>query len=82
MITLLEFNLAQDIVVLQCFASFGSLLPQTGHTLSSGLTITVSLHLEHLTGWTFIRLISLAMRTSPSVRSQLKNYLFVSRYTQ
>ena len=30
----------------------GSLLSQTGHTSSSDLTITVSLHLLHLTGWT------------------------------
>jgi len=29
--TLLGFALAQDIVVPQCFASFGNALPQTGH---------------------------------------------------
>jgi len=57
--TLLNFNLAQDIVVSQLFAGRGNALPQTGHTLFSRLTITVSLHLGHLTGWTFTRLISM-----------------------
>ena len=62
MITLLEFNLVQDIWFFQRFSGLGNEHPQTGHTLSSGLTITVSLHLGHLTGWTFTRLISLGSR--------------------
>jgi len=56
---LLEFNLAQDIVAFQRFTGFGNALPQTGHTFSDGLTITVSLHLGHLIGWTLTRLISM-----------------------
>ena len=48
--TLLDFSVAQDLEGCQRFASFGSKLPQTGHMLSFGLTITVSLHLGHLEG--------------------------------
>jgi len=55
--TLLDFNLTQDIVAFQRFTGLGNELPQTGHTLSDGFTNTVSLHLGHLTGWTFTRLI-------------------------
>ena len=58
MITLLVFNLAQDVEGCQCFSDLGSELPQTGHTFSVGLTIGVSLHLGHLTGWSLTRLIS------------------------
>ena len=48
--TLLDFTVAQDLEGCQRFAIFGSKLPQTGHMLSFGLTITVSLHLGHLEG--------------------------------
>ena len=41
---------------------FGNELPQTGQTLSDGLTIKVSFSFRHLTGWTFILLISLGSR--------------------
>ena len=58
---LLQFTVAQDIVVFQCFMGFANELPQTGQTSSSGLTITVSLHLGHLTGWTLIQLISMGL---------------------
>ena len=57
--TLLAFSLAQHIGWSQGFGDWVSELPQTGHTLSPGLAITVSLHLGHLTAWTFILLISL-----------------------
>ena len=40
----------------------GRELPQTGHTFSVGLTIGVSLHLGHLTGWSLTRLISSGSR--------------------
>ena len=42
--------------------SWGRLLPQTGQTISLGLSITVSLHLRHLTGQTLTRLISSGLR--------------------
>jgi hypothetical protein len=57
--TLLKFNLAQDVEGCQRFAGFGNELPQTGQTFSLGLIIRLALHLGHLTGWSFIRLISL-----------------------
>ena len=41
--TLLEFNLAQDIVVFQRFTGFGNELPHTGHTFSVGLIIRLVL---------------------------------------
>ena len=80
--TLLEFGIIQDIDFCQRFTGLGNELQQTGHIFSVGLTIRLALHLEHFTGWTLTRLISSAMRTSPSVRYQLKNYLFVTRNTQ
>jgi hypothetical protein len=49
--------------LIQRFSGFGNELPQTGHTFSSGLTITVSLHLEHLTAWSWTRLISMFFET-------------------
>jgi len=55
--TQVEFTLAQDMVVLQCFISFGSASPQTGHTFSVGLIIRLAWHLGHLTGWSLTRLI-------------------------
>jgi hypothetical protein len=42
--TLLKFNLAQDVGVSQRFSRLVNELPQTGHTLSDGLTIGVSLY--------------------------------------
>jgi len=60
--TLPDFNLTQDIVVFQRFSGLDKAFPQTRQTLSDGLTIGVSLHLGHLTGWTFTRLISLGAR--------------------
>ena len=59
MITWFIFALAQDIVVFQLFAVLTNELPQTGHTISLGFTITVSLHLGQLMGWTLTRLISI-----------------------
>jgi len=56
--TLLEFTLAQNVGVSQRFIGLGSLLPQTGHTLSVALTIRLTLHLEHLTEWSLARSIS------------------------
>ena len=50
--------MAQNIVGFQRFTGLGNELPQTGQTLSSGLSITVSLHLGHLTLWSLTRLIS------------------------
>jgi len=44
--------------VCQRLAGMDNELPYTGHTLSDGSTITVSLQLGHLMGWTFTRLIS------------------------
>jgi hypothetical protein len=60
--TFLKFNLAQDMVVFQRFSGLGKGLLQRGHAFSECLTITVSLHLGHLTGWTFTRLISSGSR--------------------
>jgi len=60
--TLLEFNLTQHIDWFERSGGFSNSLPQTGHTFSDGLTITVSLHLGHLTGWTLTRLISSGSR--------------------
>ena len=57
--TRLKFTLAQDIVVLQRFAGLGSELRQTGHTFSVDLITRLALHLEHLTGWSLTRLISI-----------------------
>ena len=57
--TPLNFALAQDIVAFQRFTGFSKASPQTGHTLSVGFIITLSLPLGYLTGWTFTRLISL-----------------------
>ena len=51
--TYLKFNLAQNIVVFQRLAGMDNELPYRGHTLSDGSTITVSLQLGHLMGWTF-----------------------------
>jgi hypothetical protein len=56
--TLLKFNLAQDVVVCPRFSGLGNDPSQAGHTLSSSFTLTVSLHLGHLTGWSLTRLIS------------------------
>ena len=56
--TPLEFTLAQDVGVSQRFSGLGNEPPQTGHTFSVGLTNGVSLHLGHLTAWSFTRLIS------------------------
>ncbi len=56
--TRLEFDLAQDVDYGQRFPGLGSVLPQTGHTFSVGLTIRLALHLEHLTGWSLTLLIS------------------------
>jgi hypothetical protein len=56
--TLLKFNLPQDVVVFQRFSGLGNDPSQAGHTLSSSFTLTVSLHLGHLTGWSLTRLIS------------------------
>jgi len=80
--TWLDFNLAQNVGVSQRFSGFGTEPPQTGQTPSPGFAIMVSLHLGHLRGRTSTRSISLAMWTRPSVRSQLKNYLFLFRNTQ
>jgi hypothetical protein len=55
--TCLKFNLAQNIFVFQRLAGMDNELPHTGHTLSDGSTITLSLHLGPLMGWTFTRLI-------------------------
>jgi hypothetical protein len=55
--TLLEFSLAQDVDVCQCFTGFGSEPPQTGHIFSVALIRRLALHLEHLTGWSFTRCI-------------------------
>ena len=60
--TCLGFVLAQNVGVSQRFSGFGNSLPQTGHALSSGSTIVVSLHLEHLPAWTFTCLISSGSR--------------------
>lgn len=57
--TPLEFTLTQDWGLSQRCYDLVSELPQTGHPLSSGLAIAVSLHFGHLTGWTFTCLISL-----------------------
>jgi len=57
--THLEFNPAQYVEGCQRFAGFGSEPPQTGHTFSVGLIIRLALHLEHLTGWSLTRLISI-----------------------
>ena len=57
--TLLEINLVHDMVLFQRFGGFGSDPSQAGHTLSSSFTLTVSLHLGHLTGWSLTRLISI-----------------------
>ena len=57
--TRLEFALAQDVGVCQRFSGLGNEPPHTGHTFSVGLIIRLALHLEHLTGWSLIRLISL-----------------------
>jgi hypothetical protein len=65
--TLLEFNLEQDIVVSQRFGGLSNALPQTGHTLWSGLTIKFSLHLGHLRGWTLTRLTSVGSRLAISL---------------
>jgi hypothetical protein len=46
------------VVVFQRFSGLGNDPSQAGHTLSSSFTLTVSLHLGHLTAWTFTRLIS------------------------
>ena len=56
--TLLVLTAAQNIGVFQRFGGFSNVLGQTGPTFSSGLTIRVSLHLGHLIGVTFTRLIS------------------------
>jgi hypothetical protein len=61
-ITSLGVDLVQYIDSCHRFNDFGSVLPQTGHTFSLGLTIKASLHLVHLTGWVFIRLISSGSR--------------------
>jgi len=55
--TCLKFNLAQNIFVFQRLAGMDNELPHTGHTLSDGSTITLSLHLGPLMGWAFTRLI-------------------------
>jgi len=55
--TSLYFTAAQDIAVFQRFLGLGNNPPQKGHIFSDGLTIAVSLHLGHLTGWTFTCLI-------------------------
>ena len=60
--TFLKFNLVQDLGVSQRFSRLVNELPQTGHTFSVGLTITVSLHLRHLTEWSLTRLISSGSR--------------------
>jgi hypothetical protein len=57
--SLLEFTLAQDIVYCQRFPGLGSEPPQTGHTFSVSFIIRSALHLEHLTGWSLTRLISM-----------------------
>ena len=54
--------MAQDLVVFQRFSGLVNAFPQTGHSLFFGLTITVSLHFGHLTGWTLTLLISLGSR--------------------
>jgi hypothetical protein len=56
--TPLIFSAEQNIVIIQRFGGFSNVLGQTGPTFSSGLTIRVSLHLGHLIGVTFTRLIS------------------------
>ena len=60
--TLLEFDLVQDVDICQRFTGFGNAPPQTGHTFSDGWTMRSALHLGHLTGWTFTRLISSGSR--------------------
>ena len=60
--TLLKFNLAQYVRVSQRFSGLGNEPLQTGHILSSGPTIMVSLHLEHLTRQSLTRSISAGSR--------------------
>jgi len=54
-------------------------LPQAGHTLSDCLTITVSLHLRHLLGWTLTRLISLGSRLVIGLPRVRKFFLWWSK---
>jgi hypothetical protein len=60
--TFLKFNLAQDMVVFQRFSGLGKGLLQRGHTFSVGLSIRLTLHIEHLTEWSLARSISTGSR--------------------
>jgi hypothetical protein len=63
--TRLEFDLVQNVDYGQRFPSLGNELPQTGHTVSVSLIIRLALHLEHFTGWSLTRLISIFFEVGP-----------------